>query len=315
MMVEPRETSEGKDGTPAVRGHSLYASPERPPGLADRIPSRIASWPAFAVTTAGLVLAALVGAVDLIAAEELSFPLFYLIPVALVSWFAGRWPGLLVAAVCTAVWHLADQLTGHGFEHTLVPVWNAAVRFGTYAFVVLVLARLRGSLEAERAMSRVDPLTGVANVRAFTDAAGAEIARSRRYRHALSLAYFDVDDFKNVNDTLGHKAGDELLAALASRVKDGMRGVDVVARLGGDEFAVLMPETGPDAAFAAIEKVRRDVLELMGSRAWPASLSIGLVTFLEPPGSVDAMIHAADTLMYAAKAGGKNALRREVVGA
>ncbi|MDD5306807.1 MAG: diguanylate cyclase [Deltaproteobacteria bacterium] len=313
-MVEPREMNGGKDGTPPVRGHSLYASPTRPERVVDRIPSRIASWPAPAVTLAGVAIAALVGAVDYLAAEELSFALFYLVPVALVSWFEGRWPGLLVAALSTAVWYLADQLTGHGSAHTLVPLWNVAVRFVYFAFVALVLVRLRGSLEAERAMSRVDPLTGVANVRAFTDAAGTEIARCRRYRHPLSLAYFDVDDFKSVNDMLGHRAGDELLSALASRVEAGMRSVDVVARLGGDEFAVLMPETGSDAAFAAMEKIEKDVRELMASRSWPASLSIGLVTFLAPPESVDALIHAADTLMYAAKGEGKNRIRREIVG-
>jgi diguanylate cyclase (GGDEF)-like protein len=121
-----------------------------------------------------------------------------------------------------------------------------------------------------------------------------------------------VDDFKQVNDHLGHSAGDRLLRTVADTIRENVRGIDVVARLGGDEFAILMPETDGAAAGVVVRRVRRRLLDAARAGGWPVTFSIGVVTFDTPPASCDEMLQAADDLMYAAKRHGKNAIRQRV---
>ena len=122
----------------------------------------------------------------------------------------------------------------------------------------------------------------------------------------------DVDDFKQVNDRHGHSAGDRLLKAVADSIGQNVRDVDTVARLGGDEFAVLMPETGETAAQVVIRRVRRQLLEASRREGLPVTFSIGVVTWYAPPATVDEVLRAADSLMYAAKRLGKNTVRHTV---
>ena len=102
-----------------------------------------------------------------------------------------------------------------------------------------------------------DGLTGALTRRAFIEAANHEIERSRRYGRDLTLVLFDLDDFKAVNDTHGHPAGDTVLRYVAACAQENIRTSDTFGRLGGEEFAILMPETDTDAAFACVERLRR----------------------------------------------------------
>jgi diguanylate cyclase (GGDEF)-like protein len=121
---------------------------------------------------------------------------------------------------------------------------------------VLIISQLRSLYAQERNLSRTDTLTGIPNRRAFLESLEIEKNRARRYDHPLTLDYVDLDHFKQLNDTLGHNTGDELLRVVANAMKLDVRQVDVLARLGGDEFAVLLPETGRVAASAAFGKLR-----------------------------------------------------------
>jgi diguanylate cyclase (GGDEF)-like protein/PAS domain S-box-containing protein len=172
----------------------------------------------------------------------------------------------------------------------------------------LVQEQLEASLTKERELSRQDPLTGLANRRAFLETSEIEKDRSRRYHHCFNIAYIDLDGFKKVNDTLGHAVGDQVLIAVADTLRSNLRSTDAVARLGGDEFAVLLTET--DAASA--EKVLRKLHELlraaMKKHGWNVDCSIGLASYLCPPESMDNIIRTADGLMYSVKANGKGAL-------
>ena len=105
-------------------------------------------------------------------------------------------------------------------------------------------------------MARIDFLTGVLNSRAFYQIATAEIQRSGRYGHPLTLAYIDLDNFKTVNDEFGHSTGDELLKTVARTFSDNLRSSDYVARLGGDEFAILMTETSAQAALNVVARIQ-----------------------------------------------------------
>jgi len=109
-----------------------------------------------------------------------------------------------------------------------------------------------------------------------------------------------------VNDKLGHSTGDALLATLASALRTKLRAGDLIARMGGDEFAVLMPETDEVSANRVLNNLQESLRQAMQQNGWSVSCSIGAATFSKPPGSLEAMIRAADEEMYAVKARGKN---------
>jgi len=254
----------------------------------------------------GLALAALVGVLDVATGYELSFGLFYLGAIGVTTWQAGRRAGLFLALVCAGVWFVADRAAGNVYTQPLIAYWNAAIRLGFFVIVAVLLAALRAALDREQAMARVDTLTGAANRRRLLERLDDELDRSRRYARPLTLAYFDLDHFKQVNDHLGHAAGDQVLQEVARTLLERLRKTDTVARFGGDEFAVLMPETDPEAAQAAVDAVRAELLGCMGRHGWPVTFSVGVVTSRAGEIGVDAFVGKADELMYRVKQAGKN---------
>jgi diguanylate cyclase (GGDEF)-like protein len=149
-----------------------------------------------------------------------------------------------------------------------------------------------------------DPLTGLANRLLFTD----------RIRHALSrrggnvaLLYIDLDDFKAVNDTLGHEAGDELLEETARRLRASLRTADTPARLGGDEFAVLLVDIAEEHARIVANRILESLREpfTVTGRALPVHASLGVALADSGSVSVEELMRNADTAMYVSKHGGK----------
>jgi diguanylate cyclase (GGDEF)-like protein/PAS domain S-box-containing protein len=169
-------------------------------------------------------------------------------------------------------------------------------------------SRLKEALERERDNARNDFLTRIPNRRAFYEIAATEAQRSRRYDRPLTLVYVDLDNFKAVNDSLGHEAGDELLVAVAATIQSAVRGSDTVARLGGDEFAVLLPETDQQSGEVVTRKLQHVLLSSMQEHNWPVTFSIGLISYRVPPESVSEMIRKADEAMYSVKLKGKNSV-------
>ncbi len=165
---------------------------------------------------------------------------------------------------------------------------------------------LRQSLKREQELSRTDYLTGALNKRAFVETAKSEIERSSRFGHPFSILYLDVDGFKGVNDTRGHSEGDQLLKRLVATTSSAIRQVDVLARVGGDEFVALLPETAAAASTVVASKIRDAFAVALVGRGWPVTLSIGVVTYLRPPVSFEAMLSAVDAQMYEAKKAGKD---------
>jgi diguanylate cyclase (GGDEF)-like protein len=175
-------------------------------------------------------------------------------------------------------------------------------------------SRLKNLLAKEHDLARIDPLTTVPNRRAFYEALDTERVRSIRYHRPLTIAYVDLDNFKKVNDSLGHAVGDELLVEVAAGLKSNLRATDYVGRLGGDEFAVLLPETDATGATLVLHKLRLGLLEQMKAHNWEVTFSIGAATFLDPPDSLDIIIRMADETMYAIKAHGKDNISVSLVG-
>jgi diguanylate cyclase (GGDEF)-like protein len=155
-----------------------------------------------------------------------------------------------------------------------------------------------------------DSLTGLYNRRHFNDVLGQLFAESTRYRTDLTCMMIDLDNFKHVNDSLGHQTGDRLLQLVAEIIRRSVRESDVAVRYGGDEFAVILPRTAPDEARTSAERLldsfRREVVAQL-PEASIASLSIGVASrHQDHPSSSADLINLADEALYLAKAGGKN---------
>lgn len=191
--------------------------------------------------------------------------------------------------------------------------WNLAAQIVLLAAGAFLLMALKDSLSREKELARLDPLTGSLNGKAFIELARREINRARRYEGLFTFAYLDIDNFKEINDIRGHAAGDALLRAVSDTLKGNLRNVDMVARLGGDEFAIVLPETAHEGAVTVVGRLRNLLSENVRRAGWPATFSIGVVTYKTAPENVDAMIRRADKLMYEAKDAGKDMIRYEVI--
>lgn len=259
-----------------------------------------------------LVMIVCVGAADFLTGTDYSLVLFYLAPIGFGTWFVSLGGGIVLSAASAAVAIGADALhrlfLGRDLPF-LVLGWNGLMQLGTSLALVLVLAALRTRLEGEELLARTDALTRIANRRAFFETASLEIERTRRHGRPLTLAYVDCDDFKDVNDRLGHTHGDRLLVTVAQTLRSKLRAVDAVARLGGDEFGLLLPETDSAEADALLQRVHATLGAAMVANGWNVGFSIGAATFLTPPASVDEMMARADALMYAAKREAKGTIR------
>ena len=274
---------------------------------------RIERLPKKGVYGLSALLAILISLLDLVTGKDLSVSFFYMIPILLTTWRGGLFPGLLLNVVCGAMrlllvvhWQRPDP-----FQKPEL-FWNLLVEgivFITLTLFASALRRLTGELHL---LARTDALTGVANRRAFYERADLELSRSRRFLETVTVAYVDVDDFKRINDELGHEAGDDLLRSVAATFLRRVRTTDLVARLGGDEFALLLPTTGSEAALALLSELFQTLRAEMEKQAWPVTFSIGAVTFIRSPASVDDLIRLVDELMYKVKREGKAGVRHEV---
>jgi diguanylate cyclase (GGDEF)-like protein len=184
--------------------------------------------------------------------------------------------------------------------------WNSFLRFGFFLIVALLLAKLKQSLNKEKTIARHDYLTNAWNRMAFYELSRIEIARASRYKKSLSIAYIDLDNFKKVNDEHGHEAGDKVLKDISMVVTQHIRKGDIFSRIGGDEFTLLLPETDSAEAQGLVERIKNKLTILANSNKWPVTFSIGIVSFILKPESVEEMINIADTLMYSVKRTSKN---------
>ena len=169
------------------------------------------------------------------------------------------------------------------------------------------LKALHAELENQ---AHVDGLTGLANRRHFLELAELELARSLRYGNELSVLMLDIDHFKTVNDTHGHKIGDLVLQKLAKICHQAVREFDIIGRLGGEEFAILLPETAGDKALEVAERIRQSIavsrVPLGLSQPLAFTASIGVATLTEKKNEIDALLNEADKALYEAKRAGRN---------
>jgi diguanylate cyclase (GGDEF)-like protein len=237
-----------------------------------------------------------------------------LLPIGIAAWYGGFRVGMVAALLCVIIWSFVSIWEqSESLARPYVLLWNGLSRLAIFAFFVFLLHWLRDALTWEKEMASKDPLTGAFNRRHFYLLSDQEIERARSTGQSFTVAYFDLDGFKEVNDTLGHVHGDKLLNLVADTVAKNIRGKDLFARLGGDEFAILQPDTNPTDAEECLARLWKVLGSETTANGFPVTYSIGVVTFNKAPENIEAMIHRADELMYKVKLTGKNSIRYEVV--
>lgn len=233
------------------------------------------------------------------------------------------WPLVVVVGIpqaeIVAAWR-------HDWARNAMLVGLALVGFSWLA--TIVQRQITGRLEAELTLSRqelqyraqveaelrrwatTDALTGMANRRHFLEACEHEMQRAMRYGRPLTVAIFDVDLFKRINDSLGHAAGDDVLRAIAQVTAETLRETDLVGRLGGEEFGLLLPETelsgGTDLAERLREAVASHPVAVAGGQTVRVTVSIGVATLADDDVSVDGLFARADAALYRAKDAGRD---------
>jgi diguanylate cyclase len=173
------------------------------------------------------------------------------------------------------------------------------------------ISNLQLSLEAIRAESFTDPLTGLGNRKYFDRSIETAVANANATGEPLSLLMFDIDHFKSFNDSYGHLTGDQVLRLVGMSLKQSIKGQDITARYGGEEFAVILPNTALRQALTVADHIRRAVMakelkkKSTGEILGRVTLSVG-VAMLRPGEDTDSVIERADACLYAAKRTGRN---------
>ena len=231
-----------------------------------------------------------------------AYATFFFWVVLAACYFFGLRLALLHVAFCAACYGFVLVVAE---PDAPLPALYWVMAAGTLLVAGLLMVLLR--VQVERLVTRLasdagtDPLTGLSNRRAFEEAFPRELERSTRTGQPLGLVVLDLDWFKDVNDMLGHLAGDRVLRQLADVLKRETRGIDTVARLGGEEFAVLAPGAGEEEALRLAERLRREVKAAFADHAKPLTISCGIASFPSTGGSSSDVIRAADRALYAAK--------------
>lgn len=176
-----------------------------------------------------------------------------------------------------------------------------------------ISARKKMEEELQR-LATTDTLTGILNRRQFFILAEQEVERSRRYGRTLALLLYDIDHFKQVNDTFGHQAGDVVLRELAKLVHEQLRRNDIEGRVGGEEFAVLLPETTISEAVVLAERIRGIIENFainIGETSLHITASFGVTAVKETDVALDSIYKRADSALYEAKNAGRNRVGRK----
>ncbi|MEO6975330.1 MAG: GGDEF domain-containing protein [Gallionella sp.] len=266
-----------------------------------------------AIFILSVMIIGLVGAVDCLTGNELSFSIFYLIPIIISGWYSNRIYTLIACLISSATWLIVDYWSGHTYSMAWIIWWNASVRLCVFLITFYLVTQLKTYMENESLLARTDSLTGLNNRHAFNEWLAYHIHSARRYHHPLTLGYIDLDGFKQINDTMGHSTGDRALHVVGSVLQSSVRNTDIVGRLGGDEFVLLLPNVDLDGATTIFEKLHQHLLDEMKINSWPIGFSIGVAVFIRQPKNEDEALMLADKLMYKVKNGSKNSIQYQVV--
>ena len=258
-------------------------------------------------TAVAVVLVGLLAAADRWLGKAISLSVFFLAPVGLATWYGNLRAGLALSILSGMTMVVLDMPLDAGLNARLGVLWNGAAHLGFFSIVSYLLHIHKRHFEAEKTFGRTDPLTGILNRRAFMEQSAYLFNLASYHGTPISVAYIDIDNLKQMNDCHGHVAGDALIKSVAEAMQQCCRRSDIIARLGGDEFAIVLADTNQDAARTIVAKFQRAIQGALHSPS-AVTCSVGVVTFVQFPSSIEQAVGIADALMYSVKAAGKNAV-------
>jgi diguanylate cyclase (GGDEF)-like protein len=233
------------------------------------------------------------------------FPLYF-IPLMFAAYYLTKLELILLSILASTIWIASMYLSGRGYSNFYVWIVNFFTQGAAFLIVSVMYSSLTAALEREKIFSRTDKLTGLLNSRSFCEESATKLNLCNRNILPISLAFIDLDNFKNANDTLGHLHGDKLLVIVSDIFKKNLRSCDLIARMGGDEFAILLPTISVSGATTAFKKIHRLIEESPDLSSSKVTASIGVITTNKFPNDLAILIKAADELMYKVKNKGKN---------
>jgi len=268
-----------------------------------RLPSAIRGTFVVAITL-GMAI------VDTRVSEQIDISGFFLIPLFLSVWYF-RTPTVFIPVFAITLFarlEFASFAILSSNHYWVVATSFVSIVLGLSLFSLLVLFLKRYVIKIQIDSER-DQLTGLRNRRHFLSLAEYELTRRSRLHYPLSVAMLDVDGFKKLNDTQGHKIGDRLLVALSECLEDTLRNSDIIGRVGGDEFAIVLPHTTYEQTLAALNRLESNLQPVFQSfKSDGLGCSIGAVHLNESTQNSDitSLLDAADRVMYEVKRNGKN---------
>lgn len=246
---------------------------------------------------------------DVITGSQVSLHVIYVFPLTLIALHCSKTRLVTGAVILSIIVQFLTLLTFHkdSLGVKIFLFWMICL---SDIIIVLIARYARFNILEAKRLSTTDPLTRLNNRRALEIAISAETTRQRRYGGVFSLVLIDLDGFKEVNDTKGHREGDNALILLANILRINTRNSDLVFRIGGDEFVILMPNTEVADCNKLCDNLCATIAHEMLRSSFKITASIGYTTVENPPHiSVD-ILTIADKAMYAAKTSGKSRVVR-----
>ena len=268
--------------------------------------NRLESLPRSAAVGVVLVLCLAVGWIDYATGTEVRVLPLYFTATSFGAWRLGRSGVSVSVASALSTWIAAQWFDPANQWSSAIWISNIATQGAALLFVGMLVATLTEQLRVANAANRRDSLTGLRNRHGLLSDTAIAIELCRRNERAIALAFVDLDNFKQVNDRLGHKAGDLLLQVCAGVIQQNCRSTDIAARLGGDEFVIAMPELQSAEAQVVMDRLRQTFTAQPEVADSQVSMTIGVLVAPRADLTIESLLTRADSLMYEAKRAGKD---------
>jgi diguanylate cyclase (GGDEF)-like protein len=259
------------------------------------------------ITLSAVAMIVFIGVVDVKAGLEVHLHFFYVVPIALVSWFVTGTIGVYVAVLSNIVYFFADGMDDGSYSTAWIPYWNFLMRGGIFVVIALALSQLRARFDALTDLANRDFLTGLPNGRAFYELAAGEMERAYGLE-PLTLACLDVEGFKWVNHRFGYATGDQMLCSIAQVIRESVARPDLIGRIGGTAFAVLLPNTTSERAAFVLENIQKKLKEERRRFAQPLNFFISAIACSRAPRSIAELMHEAELHMSRIKGGARDTI-------